>query len=349
MDIFVLLFSFFLILLAIGINKNWKVKSPLDHNYSIIIPCRDESENLPSLFKALDRISYPENRFEIILVNDASQDDSLSLIQKFCSERKNASYLSLTEKNRLYKGKKAALQSASKIAKFEFLLFLDADCFPQKNILQSYDTHITENRGLIVGNYRKSSFLSFEHFIDLMTAAINSATIGLGIPFSASGGNLLLRKKTFEEIGGYEKVKNQVAGDDKLLLKLVNETKWKIAYNADQIVETKNTKDKKHRHEQKKRKFGKLGMSSTFFKFLSFLILLFYLYFPFRLLTNFVWKEFLLYYASALVFWLINLQKHKAHLYLVDFWFLLVYPYYLIVYSVWGMFGKWHWKRQSSN
>ena len=113
MDYIILIFSIFLIILGLGILRNWKVKSPLQNTFSILIASRNEESNLPELFQSLRNIDYPSNKFEIIIVDDASDDDSFRLISKFCTDSENAKCFRLDKKNTEYFGKKAALKKAS--------------------------------------------------------------------------------------------------------------------------------------------------------------------------------------------------------------------------------------------
>ena len=134
---------------------------------------------------------------------------------------------------------------------------------------------------MVVGYYKSANNSFFKTFLQLMTAATFAALTGLGLPFSAAGGNLLVRKKAFFEVGGYEKIKNSIAGDDKQLLVLISKTKWKIAYNPEAKVISIPINNHQSFFQQQKRKYGKIGMSSMLFKILTVLVFLFYLYLPF--------------------------------------------------------------------
>ena len=337
--------SFFaFLLLAVGILRNGKVANLSENTFSIIIACRNEEKNLPFLFTALRKIDYPPEKYEIILVDDASSDNSLSLIKKFCETSENAYFIHLPIKDEEFKGKKAALQKAAEKAEYDFLLFTDADCIVPENWLKTYNNYIDSEVGMVVGYYKNADDSVFRIFLQLMTAAIFAASVGLGFPFSAAGGNLLVRKKTFFEIGGYEKIKNRVAGDDKQLLGLISKTKWKIRYNPQAKVVTIPVKHPHTFFQQQKRKYGKIGMSSPIFQFLTLLVFLFYLYLPYQLIVKKDFKSFLIYFAGFLLFWIVNLAKHKEKFKFIHLFYLIIFPYYLIFFSVLGHFSAWKWK-----
>ena len=110
MNIVFIIAALVLGILSIGIFRNKQIKNPQENTFSILIACRDEEKNLPFLFRSLEKLNYPEDKFEIILADDASSDNSLPLIKEFCSKNKNAKYVHLLEKDTEYKGKKAALK-----------------------------------------------------------------------------------------------------------------------------------------------------------------------------------------------------------------------------------------------
>ncbi|MCK4694773.1 MAG: glycosyltransferase, partial [Candidatus Cloacimonetes bacterium] len=234
MDLIVLIFSLFFLVLGCGILRNWKVKKPKELTYSILIACRNEEKNLPELFNSLNKLEYPKDKFEIIIVDDASTDNSLELIKEFCKININTKYFHLSEKHSDYKGKKAALKLAAENSKYEIFLFTDADCSVKLEWLKSYNNYISENIGMVVGNYSETKINPLRKFSNQISSAIYASTIGLGIPFSAAGGNLAVKKAVFDEIGGYEKIKHYQSGDDKLLLQLIHKAGWKIAYNHEQ-------------------------------------------------------------------------------------------------------------------
>ena len=346
MDIFVFLFSVFLIILGLGILRSWKTTEFKELNYSIIIACRNEEQNLPKLFYSLKKLNYPTEKFEIIIVDDASTDNSSNLIKDFCEIQSNARSFHLKEKSKVYLGKKAALKLAIKNAKFEILLFTDADCFPQQNWISSYNNYFTDKTGFIVGSYEEINADCFRRFCNKMSSAIYAGTIGLGFPFSAAGGNMAVLKEAFEQVRGYEKIKHNIAGDDKQLLNLIKKTDWEIRYNPEVLVLTKI--DHFNSHQRDKRKYSKFGLSSPLFQIFSILIFLFYLYLPYKIFFLKEWQSFLGYLLGAILFWLANIFKHNFKFNLIDLFFISIYPYFLILYSFWGMFTTWKWKEQEA-
>ena len=348
MNIVFIIAALVLGILSVGIFRNRQVKNPGENTFSILIACRNEEKNLPFLFRSLEKLNYPEKKYEIILADDASSDNSLQLIKEFCSGNKNAEFVHLLEKDIEYKGKKAALKKASQKARFEFLAFTDADCIVPENWLINHNKYISEKTGIVAGYYVELNCSSFMNFLQKISAATFSSTIGLGIPFSSAGSNMIVRKKAFEEVFGYDRIKNYLAGDDKLLMNLIRQTKWKIAYNPEEPVKTHPLRKTKTKIEQLKRKFGKFSMSPTSYKLYFLLVLFFYLYLPFNLIYTKKVTNILIYFSMMLIFWLSNLYIHKMKFKLIDISYLIVYPYFMLLFTFLGHFTNWNWKNQTN-
>ncbi|MCF7858710.1 MAG: glycosyltransferase [Candidatus Cloacimonetes bacterium] len=342
MDPLFLLISALFVIFGYGILRSSKVNKILENRYSILIACRNEEENLPRLFKSLDNLTYPQDKYEILIVDDVSSDNSYEMIKSFCSTRSNAHGYHLEKKSKEYLGKKAALKFAAEQAQFEILLFTDADCFPHNNWISSYNKYITDKTGFVVGSYYENNTNSFQRFGNEISAAIYAASVGLGLPFSAAGGNMAVRKAAFLQVGGYEKIKNNLAGDDKQLLNLIRKTDWQVRYNPELLISTDvNETDSQQKN---KRKYGKFLMSSPLYQIISLLIFAFYLYLPFKIFVVGDLKNLLLYLFSALIFWLANLYKHKFKFIFVDLLYIIIYPYFIIWFSILGITGNWEWK-----
>jgi len=342
MDIFVALHSLFIIALAIGIKLNKKVKDPIQNSFSILIACRNEEENLPGLFESLNKLDYSEELFELIIVDDASTDKSFELLREYCVKKPNYSTYRLEVKDEEYLGKKAALKLATERAKHEFLIFTDADCTVPRNWLKSYNNHIKSNTDMVTGSVLEPAAKGIHKFSGRMNCGIYASTVGLNLPFGCSGGNFCLRKERFEQVGGYSKIKNYLAGDDKLMLNMVKKSGGKISYNPEALVMTASVHHNK-KSDQKKRRYGKFKMSSLGIKLLQILILAFYIYLPVAIFrTGFI--NLLVYYSAALAFLISTIHTHKLHLLFTDIFNVLIFPYYLIYYSIMGLMFKWKWK-----
>ncbi|WP_439151314.1 glycosyltransferase [Winogradskyella sp.] len=203
-----------------------------ESEFSIIIPFRNESKNLEPLLNSIASLNYPKQRFEVILVDDSSEDDSTSIIKSFIKKSENKKTpvnINLIQNERTtHSPKKDAITSAINIAKFSWIITTDADCSFNTYWLDTFNEFIiTQNPDAIVAPVTYSNSYSFNtRFQTLDFLSLQGATIGgFGIkwPFMCNGANFAYKKEVFNSIDGFEGNTKIASGDDIFLLeKLVN-------------------------------------------------------------------------------------------------------------------------------
>ncbi len=217
--------------------KDLKAKT----KFSVIIPFRNEEQNLPTLLESILKLNYPKSMFEIIFVDDESEDGSVETIeQKFRENLGELSSLSSSQKlltldnarfdRRTIKNirtskspKKDAITLAISQTKYDWIVTTDADCVLPKFWLDSFDDFIQMNHPeFIVApvTYSKmNSFLNRFQLLDVLS--LQGSTIGgFGIskPFLCNGANLAYTKQIFETVNGFEGNDNIGSGDDIFML-----------------------------------------------------------------------------------------------------------------------------------
>ncbi|MBW6515329.1 MAG: glycosyltransferase [Candidatus Cloacimonetes bacterium] len=355
MSLVILVFSAFLLLGCIGIILNKRGRQYDLKTISVAIVARNEEKNLPFTLRSIDKLKYPKEFYEIILVDDCSSDSTLQLFEQFASVRDNVFVVKLRKEEKTLLGKKEGLQKALELARKEIFLLTDADCIFSQNWLNDVSSFWENNTKMVVGyapedysgilkeaTLRKKFVFLLRRFSQIATGGVFAATIGLRKPFSCYGRNLAISKEMLLKAGGYKNLTGSQAGDDKQILNLMNKQPGQIRYSPIKNVitypELKNYKD------QQKRRFGKLHMSSKLYLILTVLVIGFFIYLPIRL---FVFKDllsFFVFYFSALLVWSVNLFKHSERFCLLDLVFILIYPYQVIYYTVLGTKGDWQWK-----
>ncbi len=218
----------FILILSYGFNRipSFKISDDTQKTgFSIVIPFRNEAQNLPALLNSIQALSYPTNQFEILFVNDASSDDSMTIIER-SMKAFQFDYQILNAKRNTNSPKKDAILTAIEIAKYKWILTTDADCLLPKNWLFTFSDFIQQNDcKMVIGpvNYQtKSSFLHHFQMLDFMS--LQASTIGgFGIkkPFLCNGANLAYRKDVFKEVNGFEGNTQMASGDDIFLLEKI--------------------------------------------------------------------------------------------------------------------------------
>ena len=203
-----------------------KSSSP-NTTFSVVIPYRNEAENLPRLFRSLGSLSYPVDKYEIILVNDASQDASEILCREFKAANPHLRVTLLDNVRNSGSPKKDALKVAIGNSANAFILTTDADCTVPEEWLQEFDSYLQRSGAKLVAgpvslDHREPSRGGYlQRFQQLDILSLQAATIGgfgVDTPFLCNGGNLCFEKDSFLHVNGYEGNQQIASGDDVFLL-----------------------------------------------------------------------------------------------------------------------------------
>ncbi len=196
--------------------------TPKTH-FSVVVPFRNEAENLPRLLQSIEELNYPLELFEIILVDDASSDGSERIVYQWRMNHGLYHVTLLENIRRSGSPKKDAIARAIPIALGSWILTTDADCSLPKEWLSTLDAYIQKQEPEMIAApvmYEKArGFLG--HFQQLDLASLQAVTIGsfgFGLPFMANAANLGYTKKLYYDLGGFEGSLHQPGGDDVFLL-----------------------------------------------------------------------------------------------------------------------------------
>ena len=184
---------------------------------SIIIAARNESENIIQCIQSILDNEIPENLYEIIIIDDHSTDDMLTIVQNF----QNDNIRIIKQKEGVY-GKKAALTLGISLAKFPIIICTDADSSVGKNWIEThtlaYQDHIVKfNTGIVLPEMNETILSKFQWLDFAATMAITANGIYRQSYFLANGANLSYQKHTFDQVKGFENNENLASGDDVFL------------------------------------------------------------------------------------------------------------------------------------
>lgn len=266
-----------------------RVTEPL---ISIIIAARNEAHNLLDCLQSLTNLVYPQNKLEIIIVDDNSTDSSLEVIQAFTRKYPHFHYISVDEKQSHLTGKANAIDLAVQKSHGEIILLTDADCVVPPDWACTYNSYFTENIGLVSGmtvlDRRKdqSSVLGKVQSLDwLYLIGVGISAARNGMPLSCVGNNFAFRRCVYDEIGGYRQIGFSITEDFSFLNAIITRTKWQVrfSFNKKIVVTSKPVLEIKELFHQRKR----WAMGSKYVRFLGKLLLLssglFHLIWPFVL------------------------------------------------------------------
>lgn len=192
---------------------------------SVVVAARNESDSLPRLLDALDQQSHPS--YEVIVVDDASTDDTTTLAEDWAATRSYAQVLRVTDPTP--PRKKHALTQGIAASQHELLAITDADCVPPPEWLSIHAaTHAETEHDVVLAGYSPlvgsgllGSFARYEALVEAMYA---TAAIGLDRPYMAVSRNLSYPHSVFDAVGGFthsEGGQDPMSGDDDLFVQAV--------------------------------------------------------------------------------------------------------------------------------
>ena len=347
------------------LKQNSGNNSPPKTTFSVIIPLRNEAENLPKLFNSLRNLHYPKEFFEVLLVNDASEDASEEICRQFIDSEKGLHIKLLQNERRTGSPKKDAVTTAIKASRNEFVVTTDADCILPQKWLQNFNSILAVTGAkllagpVMIGKTEGSKRSFLELFQEIDFFSLQMATMGgFGVnqAFMCNAANLCYERAAFDEVKGFEGNDTISSGDDLFLLEKFEEKGYKTAFlkQKDAVVLTQAQPDLKRLVQQRLRWAGKMSATKgTFGKSLGLLVLLMnlslvltFLAVVFKLfpagvfLFLFLLKfniDFILIYSCAGFFENENILKNY-------FWASALYPIFSSYVALRSLFGGYTWK-----
>jgi cellulose synthase/poly-beta-1,6-N-acetylglucosamine synthase-like glycosyltransferase len=203
---------------------------------TVLVPARNEEQNISSCLDSLVKQNYPPDKLEIIVIDDDSDDRTGEIVEWYTDQYPFIRLISLGQCSPDVSPKKRAIQVGVEAAVGEIIFTIDADCWASPNWISQMISYFEPEVGVTIGfvGFSKDSENNFFYkiqsleFIGLTMAGIGS--IGAGDPIIANGANLVFRRNAFKEVEGYRGEDHVISGDDDLLLQKIDQrTNWKIS------------------------------------------------------------------------------------------------------------------------
>ena len=365
-------YSILILFLSRGFDK---LKAPVkdysdsETDFSILVPFRNEEKGLPRLLKSINSLDYHPDRFEIILIDDDSNDESLNIIQLFKEQHPELNIVLISKTGNSSSPKKEALNQGIELAAHKWIITTDADCIVPKNWLNAFDNFIRqESPKMIVAPVSYEAETGFIHkFQALDFLSLQATTMGIfGLkhhdfiqPFLCNGANLCYQKESFIQVNGYQGNEHIASGDDVFLLeKMYAEFPQDVEFlkSNDAVVLTTSKNTLKELLQQRvrwasktvayKHIFAKLVGVLVFLTNFSLLIGLFlamtayipWLHFGFLFLLKFN-IDFVLLYKTAGFFE----QKEQMRSYFISS---LLYPFFTVLVVLLSFKTNYTWKER---
>lgn len=299
------------------------------YDVSVIIPFRNEAENLPKLLDSIAKLASKPK--EIIFVNDHSDDKSVEILQK-----SNLLIEILNLESGIY-GKKQALHKGIEKSIGTYILTWDADVQVPRNYFEILQKHKKVDCLILPVKMNASNFLGTFASLDYyFLNAISYACGKISQYLVASGANFLFKKELYFSYFKAQSSFHFSSGDDAFLLQFAKKKKATISalLFADLTVETTSPSSIKSFLNQRFRWLGKTkNVGNKFAYFVGMLGVLYQLVF-FILITNYpkFW-EFIFLSKIMIEFLIFSPYLLKIKHFIVLFFspiFSFIYPFYLV-------------------
>ena len=328
---------------------------------SVLIAARNEEKNIEKLLQTIYNQTFPKELYEVIIVDDHSEDDTIIKVNNFINNHKdiNIKLLEATSE-----GKKKAISQALHNAENELIMVTDADCELNSEWIETVVGFYQDKKCKMIlapvllspANNLFEKMQVLEH-LSLIASTAGSANIGF--PVMCNGANMAYERISALEVEKLRHDFNIQSGDDMFLLeqfvKKYGSKNVKFLQNKSAIVKTKACKNIKEFIRQRRRWVSKSKSYTNSKIILTALVVLF---FNLSIVSLFLSAFFIP--ALWSIYILLTLLK-----FFIDFpilknitnfmnqgkilkWTLpleFIYPFYAVFTAISGLLLKVNWKR----
>ena len=326
---------------------------------TVIIPVRNEEENILQLLECLNQQTYPKDKFEVIVADDSSTDHTLVLVNEFAAKAAITVKVVQVVDGR---GKKKAIETAIKESRGELIVTIDGDCIAGINWLSTINSYYQNYKPkMICGGvtfYDEQSVFEKMQTIEFASlTGSGAACLKAGFPNMCNGANLAYEKKAFYEVDGFTGNETIASGDDEFLMhKMAKRYSGKVQFlkNSEATVYTKPRKSIKEFISQRKRwaskwkhyQFKSIKWLAVFIFFYNFMLIV---TFGMSIAGQYYWSIFLIQIIFKVLAEFLFLGKILSYfgkrinlfIFMVT---VLVYPFYVVLFGLISRKESYQWK-----
>ncbi len=194
---------------------------------TVMVPAHNESIVIQKTMEALLKFDYPKDKYEIIVINDNSSDDSAQVLKNIQANNPRARIIVINTDNIIGgKGKSNALNIALSVASGSVIAIYDADNTPEKQALKILVENLMsdDKLGAVIGKFRTRN-----KYASLLTRFVNIETLAYQCMNQAGryfffklctipGTNYVIRRELIDRMGGWDV--NALAEDTEISFRL---------------------------------------------------------------------------------------------------------------------------------
>lgn len=340
--LFLLLIPFCISMIILGLL--WFEKKPIitiqkhTEKVSVLVAVRNEETCIVKCLESLVQQNY--SNYEVWIGNDHSSDQSEKLIRNFIKKHSNF-YLYHVQESTLTKGKANVLAQLAHQAKGTFFCMTDADIEVPKTWIMDMMEVVEEDTGIVSGVTwtKRNNVFGVMQAIDWVFSQIMIHYLSRQkIPVTALGNNLLVSKKAYFDVGGYEKIPFSITEDFALFHSIVNKGwKFKHLFKESVLAESEPTETFYQLLQQRKRWTKGASELPIWLKLLLVNQVIYFGMIPFIFYQN--WSIGIITIAIKLLIQILVITKYMKQLnQKVSYSKLIMYEFYQVILGIALMF-----------
>ncbi len=213
---------------------------------AVLVAMRNEEEHIGACLNALAHQTYPEDHYEVFVLDDRSEDRSAAIAAEFARRFDFLHVRAVTEDRNGLHGKMNALSQGLHSVEHDLVLITDADCVVPETWIETMVSYFDEHTGMVGGltvlfpfdtltvpAAPTSMWAKIQALDWIFLQAMAAANSRFGKPITILGNNFGFRTAAYREVGGFEALGFSVTEDFALMEALRKRTNWKVRHTLD--------------------------------------------------------------------------------------------------------------------
>lgn len=198
--------------------------------FTVVVPARNEADNIEACVQSIFNQNYPKDLFELIVINDHSEDETLKILKKLQKKFSNLKIINLQdfvgENDKTNSFKKMAIHLAIQQSSGNVIATTDADCIVPENWLRNF-AFVFETKqarfvtGPVLFTYANKWLQKFQVLDFAGMMCVTGASLYWKISYMSNGANLAYLKSVYKTVKGFEGIDHIASGDDLLLMEKI--------------------------------------------------------------------------------------------------------------------------------
>jgi cellulose synthase/poly-beta-1,6-N-acetylglucosamine synthase-like glycosyltransferase len=198
-------------------------------SFSILVPCRNETENVSELVATLGALDHP--RYEVIFINDNSTDGTGELLRQAITDRPYMKVISAAPLSDGWMGKPWALSQGLSHATHDYIVTVDADVRLAPDALSAMDAVLQRTGSDFLSPYPSQIAVTMsERLVQPLLQWTWMTTVPLRLAMQSSrtslavanGQFLIVKKSALISVGGFAAIQSSVLDDIDLARVLIH-------------------------------------------------------------------------------------------------------------------------------